>query len=127
MSYHRDFHQVLPHQFLRIEANFHFSSDFWKGQGVLLKIDNEIVWVDHHNWEGSDIYNNVYIEKQNIYFLEGDNNDKREVEKIWISPINIILRNNEKIFRVSFHVFGVEEDDLRKMIFWFENFNIYVK
>ena len=73
------------------------------------------------------IYNNVYIEKQNIYFLEGDNNDKREVEKIWISPINIILRNNEKIFRVSFHVFGVEEDDLRKMIFWFENFNIYVK
>lgn len=52
LSFHKDFNQVIPHKYIRIEANFHFSSDFWKGQGVILKIDNEIVWVDHHNWEG---------------------------------------------------------------------------
>jgi len=49
---YKDFRNVIKHEYLRLEANFHFISNFWKGQPVIIKLDEEVLWVDHHEWEG---------------------------------------------------------------------------
>lgn len=48
----KEFKGLPDHEFLRIEANFHFISCFWKGQAACMKINNDILWVDHHEWSG---------------------------------------------------------------------------
>jgi len=34
-----------------IEGNFHFISALWRGESAVIKINDEIFWVEHHNWE----------------------------------------------------------------------------
>ena len=44
---------IPPHEYLKIEANFHFLSPFWNGNAAYLKINNKLVWLDHHDWNGN--------------------------------------------------------------------------
>ena len=52
LEFHKDFSDIPQHEYLRIEANFRFFSNFWKGQAVILKYNEEILWLDHHEWQG---------------------------------------------------------------------------
>lgn len=46
----KGFEGIPAHEFIRIEANFHFVSCFWKGQATFLQLNEEIIWIDHHEW-----------------------------------------------------------------------------
>ena len=41
-----------------IEGNFMFISAFWTGETAIIKIDDEIYWMDSHNWED---YENINL------------------------------------------------------------------
>jgi len=33
-----------------IEGNFHFISALWQGDSAIIKVDDDIFWMEHHNW-----------------------------------------------------------------------------
>jgi len=46
-------------------------------------------------------------------------------DQIWLSPINLVIKQSDKDFRLSFHCFGAKENE--KEAFMIENFNLYIK
>jgi hypothetical protein len=46
----KTFSDLPEHNELMIEAQFHFLSPFWRGQAAFLKVDGQLVWLDHHDW-----------------------------------------------------------------------------
>lgn len=56
-----------------IEANFRFKNIFWNNSTAYIIINDEIYWMEHHNWE-----NNIKCNMDN-----------------WNSPIRIILKKND--------------------------------
>lgn len=113
----KKFNEIPAHELVRIEANFHFVSCFWKGQAAFLQFNQEIIWIDHQEWPG--FYN---ISREFHFFYKDDCEDE---EQMWVSPINVIIRNDKKQFNLDFIVNGIE--DISKTLFWIENINIYIK
>jgi len=77
----KKFSNLPAHNQLMIEGQFHFMSPFWRGEAAFLKVDDQIVWLDHHDW--SD-YNNV----------EPCKFDSDEINEYKVSvPINAIVKH----------------------------------
>ena len=114
---YKEFSGIPNHEYLRIEANFHFLSGFWHGEAVYLTLDDEILWLDHHDWEDS-IENLINSLKLHEFIADSED----QAEKTWISPINVIIKSDKNEFSINFVSQGNE-----KNLFWIDNFNIYIK
>ena len=56
----KTFHNLPQHSDLMVEAQFHFLSPFWRGQAAYMKIDEQLVWLDHHDWSGIKFICNLF-------------------------------------------------------------------
>ena len=72
-----------------IEGNFHFISAFWKGESAIIKIDNEIFWMENHDWEEYKTLDLCSISLKDLMSL------------IWSSPINFVIPHSEKKIKIE--------------------------
>lgn len=140
--FYKTIENLPSHEYIQIEANFHFTSPFWDGNAGYLKLNKKLVWLEHHDWSSMKINLKTIL-------INKDFNHEIKCEEIslenfkWTTPISVVLKDNKTDLNLLFG-FTINEltnsyskcfspmqlkeiqDNPLEMI-WIDNLNIYIK
>ncbi|CAG9326564.1 unnamed protein product [Blepharisma stoltei] len=70
--------EIKEHSYIQITTNVHFESKQWAGEGLMMKVDGRLAWMDSHHWSMGD--------------------------GVWTSPIRATIRHSKPQLKIEFEI-----------------------